>query len=186
MWGADRRSEAMGRGLNIFEDEETLSQFGDDGVIVSSHRLVTMRSDTRGETWERQVWDVPGFTSLSGFPRGIILEDGRTWLFPIYTSGGDGLIFRSADGGRSWRLHLAVPKVCNEWSLVEVSPGRVLAHIRHGHRWEDSEPDIAGTHRDELGTNYTLETWSDDACDTPPPSGPPAGLAQWFTRGACP
>ena len=69
-----------------------------------------------------------------------------------------------------------MPKVCNEWSLVEVSPGRVLAHIRHGHRWEDSEPDIAGTHRDELGTNYTLETWSDDGCDTPPPSGPPAGF----------
>ena len=25
-WGADRRAEAAGRGLNIFEDEETLSR----------------------------------------------------------------------------------------------------------------------------------------------------------------
>ncbi len=158
LWDFGRRAEAEARGLRIIEDE-IISQQLPGKLVVSGHRLVVIRSQDKGATWDRRTWTVPGYISLIGFPRGTVLEDG-TWLFPVYTSrkdgGGDGLIFRTADRGETWRLYLAVPRVCNEWALVEVAPGRVLGHLRWGYRWGHPEYDRM----------YTLEVWSEDGGTT--------------------
>ena len=151
-WNLDRRAEAEARGLRIIEDDIVSGQLPGK-LVVSGHRLSVIRSRDQGTSWERRTWTVPGYASLVGFPRGTILEDG-TWLFPVYTSrpDGDGLIFRSSDNGQTWRLHLCVPRVCNEWALVEVAPGKVLGHLRSGYRWGHPENDRI----------YALEVWSED------------------------
>ncbi|MEE2658224.1 MAG: sialidase family protein [Candidatus Latescibacterota bacterium] len=158
LWDPGRRDEAEARGLQIYEGDIINQQFPGK-LIVSGHQLVAIRSRDHGQTWDRRTWTVPGYTGLVGFPRGTVLANG-TWLFPIYArrpdSGVDGLIFRSTDVGETWRLHLAVPRVCNEWALVEVTPGKVLGHIRHGYRWGHPEDDRI----------YALEIWSEDGGKT--------------------
>ena len=156
LWDPERRAEADARGLRVFDKDAIINQMLPDHLVVSGHQLAVIRSHDQGKTWERRTWTVPGYKALTGFPRGTVLDDG-TWLFPIYTSlpsgeGGDGLIFRSCDDGETWRLHQAVPRICNEWALVEVAPGRVLGHIRLGYRWGHPEDDRI----------FTLEVWSED------------------------
>lgn len=154
LWDPARRAEAEARGLRAFDDA-IINQQLPGKLVVSGHRLVVIRSRDQGATWERRTWTVPGYRTLIGFPRGTVLEDG-TWLFPVYSSRTDGewdgLIFRSRDAGQTWRLHLSVPRVCNEWAVVEVAPGRVLGHLRSGYRWAHPEDDRM----------YALEVWSED------------------------
>ncbi len=154
LWDPSRRAEAEARGLRVMDDAIINRQLPGK-LVVSGHRLVAIRSRDRGATWERRTWTIPGYTGVTGFPRGTVLDDG-TWLFPVYTSrpdaGGDGLIFRSIDEGETWRLHLAIPRVCNEWAVVEVAPGRVLGHLRSAHRWGHPGDDRM----------YALEVWSED------------------------
>ena len=158
LWDLERRSEAEARGLVVYDDA-IINQQLPGKLVVSGHRLCAIRSRDQGASWERRIWTVPGYSAVTGFPRGTILEDG-TWLFPVYThrpdGGGDGLIFRSTDAGETWRLHLAVPRVCNEWALVEVAPGVVLGHLRQGYRWGHPEDDRI----------YALEVWSEDGGKT--------------------
>jgi hypothetical protein len=153
-WDPERRAEAEARGLRVYDDD-LLSGAYDGKLVVGGHRLAVIRSADRGASWERRTWTVPGYASVVGFPRGTVLEDG-TWLFPIYATtadgGCDGLLFRSVDGGDTWQLHLAVPRICSEWALVETAPGRVLGHIRHEPSW--GQP--LQRHM------YTLEVWSTD------------------------
>ena len=157
-WDPDRRAEAEARGLRV-HDDHLIAQAYPGKLVVGGHRLSVIRSSDRGATWERRTWTVPGYDTVTGFPRGTILEDG-TWLFPIYATRADGecdgLIFRSVDGGGTWRLHLAVERICSEWALVETAPGRVLGHIRRESTW--GEPRTQHMH--------TLEVWSDDGGQT--------------------
>ena len=159
LWDPDRRDEAEARGFSSYDHDPIIAQQLPGHLVVSGHRLVVIRSTDRGASWERRTWTVPGYKAVTGFPRGTVLEDG-TWLFPVYTSrsdgGGDGLIFRSEDAGATWRLHLAVPRLCNEWALVEVAPGQILGHMRWGSRWGHPEDDRI----------YALEVWSEDGGKT--------------------
>ena len=66
---------------------------------------------------------------------------------------GDALLFRSGDGGETWRLHRAIAGFKDELSIVEVDrSGVLLGHIRHGYRWGHPEDDRI----------YALEVWSED------------------------
>jgi len=156
-WASDRREEAGARGLGYIEDEAYTALFPDK-LIILGYRLSAIRSRDGGLSWDRRTWNVPGYKAVIGFPRGTVLEDG-TWLFPIYTTRTDGmrdcLIFRSGDGGETWHLHEAAPRIGSEWALVEAAPGRVLGHIRSAYSW--------GTGKDRF---YTLETWSEDGGKT--------------------
>ena len=153
-WDPSRRAEAEARGLEIHEDD-IARRLLPGKLVVAGHRLSVIRSRDRGATWERRTWTVPGYASLTGFPRGTVLEDG-TWLFPVYTQGGDGrgdsLVFRSSDNGETWRLHRCVPGVGNEWALVEAAPGKVLGHLRRASGWGNPPQTRI----------YSLEVWSED------------------------
>ena len=153
-WDPSRRAEAEARGLEIHEDD-IARRLLPGKLVVAGHRLSVIRSRDRGATWERRTWTVPGYASLTGFPRGTVLEDG-TWLFPVYTQGGDGrgdsLVFRSSDNGETWRLHRCVPGVGNEWALVEAAPGKVLGHLRRACGWGNPPQTRI----------YSLEVWSED------------------------
>ena len=124
--------------------------------MVAENKVFVQRSRDGGATWQRREWEVPGAHRLTGFPRSIVLADG-TILVPLYdeqrrrgTAQNDrSWIFRSEDGGESWRLMLmgrdSATGWGNETALVEVSPGRVLAHMR------------------QAPPGLVLESWSDDA-----------------------
>ena len=121
-----------------------------DAIMVGSNKVFVQRSTDKGKTWQRQEWTVPGVEHLTAFPRSAWLADG-TILVPVYGSDSDAqwrtYIWRSADGGETWRwlpMGAYVTGVNgNETSLLEVSPGCVLAHTR-------------------TEGSYLLETWSDD------------------------
>ena len=121
-----------------------------DAIMVGSNKVFVQRSTDEGKTWQRNEWTVPGVNHITAFPRSAWLADG-TILVPVYGSDSDAqwrtYIWRSGDGGETWRWLPMGSYVTgvngNETSLLEVSPGRVLAHTR-------------------TEGSYLLETWSDD------------------------
>ena len=150
LWDLERRAEAEARGLEAREHQHIPGK-----LLVRSYQLVVIRSRDEGHTWDRRTWIVPGYGYVYGLARGTALEDG-TLLYPVYARrkdrSCDSLLFRSTDGGETWRLHPAFPRVGSEWAIVEVSPGRLLGHIRSGYDWGDPEHPLI----------YALEVWSED------------------------
>ncbi|MCZ6676640.1 MAG: sialidase family protein [Candidatus Poribacteria bacterium] len=142
---AERQADAEAQGLSVHPHPADNA-----AIIVGGNKLFVQRSTDRGQTWERQEWIVPGVHHITAFPRSAWLADG-TILVPVYGSDAGAhrrtYVWRSADGGATWRLFpmsTYVPGVDgNETAVLEVSPGRVLAHTRT-----------------EQG--YLLEVWSDD------------------------
>ena len=137
--------------------------------MVSAYKLLVTRSWDKGAAWEGREWTVPGYTNVHGVPLHLLLmmlQDGA-FLYPIYAMWKDGtrhgLIFRSTDGGETWRLHGAYPRAGGEWSILEVESGLLLGHIRSGYRWghpRSPTPDlIGGSIGDRI---YALEVWSED------------------------
>ena len=148
---AARREELEARGLLVLPHpsrDESLA-------MVAENKVFVQRSRDGGATWQRREWEVPGAYRLTGFPRSVVLADG-TILVPLYDEHGRRgdrehdrcWVFRSPDGGTSWRLTLMGQDSAvgwgNETALVEVAPGRVLAHLRHA------------------PPGYLVESWSDD------------------------
>ena len=155
MWPAERRNEAEEQGRAVREP----IQEADRGVIaVGGNTVFVQRSTDKGRTWDRQDWTVPGMTNLAPHPRypnGGRLADG-TYLISMNdvsyfedSSTWRNYAWRSTDEGRSWSLHPmgthATGMKTNETTVMEVSPGRVLALLR--------------TERDP---RYLLERWSYD------------------------
>jgi len=151
-WSAERRAEAEARRLGVYPHEDP------DTIVVGGHRLFVQRSHDGGVTWERREWTVPECGYIIGFPRGIVLADGRTVLYPLRE--GDerrftrqAHVWRSGDAGRTWRLR-AFPqdiyqRTGDETALVEVEPGRVLALMRNANT--------------PGGSGSLMSVWSDDA-----------------------
>ena len=134
-WPKARRSGAEEMGLEV-----TKHPTG-DLISVGGYKLFVARSTDQGKTWSRREWIVPGMRTVRGNRPATFLEDG-TFLHGVYTTDlrGDAYtyVWRSADGGTTWRLHPMGSQVfaleCNETGMVEVSPGRVLAHVRNDRR----------------------------------------------------
>src|SRR5262249_33202937 len=143
-WSAERRAEAEQEGATFREHPS-----GDlTRIVASSNILFVQRSRDGGQSWTRQEWRLPGLTNLTTFPRWTVLTDG-TILLPAYADaahvdGSHVLILRSVDSGLTWWPVPVPGNIGDEAAVVEVSPGRVLAHIRHGRM----QP--------------LLESWSDD------------------------
>ena len=141
-WPAGRKADAEARGLIVRPHPSDEGQ-----VMVGGHRLFVQRSADKGRTWARQEWVVPGVGQITAFPRSTRLADGTVLVSPYGTDlQGQrwNYVWRSADGGETWRLILMSPHVAgvSEMALLEVSPGRVLAHIRNQddcllERWSD-------------------------------------------------
>ena len=124
-------------------------------AMVAENKVFVQRSRDGGASWQRQEWEVPGAYRLTGFPRPAVLADG-TILVPLYDEHARlerrdldrCWLLRSADGGATWRLRLMGQDHHagwgNELALVEVAPGRVLAHLRH------------------VPPGFLVESWSDD------------------------
>lgn len=148
---ASRREELVGRGLLVLPHPSKAESL----AMVAENKVFVQRSRDGGVTWQRQEWEVPGAYRLTGFPRAIVLAGGAI-LVPLYDEHGRrgdrehdrSWVFRSPDGGASWRLTLMGQDRAAGWgdeaALVEVSPGRVLAHLRHA------------------PPGYLVESWSDD------------------------
>ena len=146
-WAEERRAEAEELGLNIHEHPD------DSGLIsVGGYKLFVQRSEDKGKTWTRREWVVPGMSSVSGNRPPTFLEDG-TVVYHLYALDVRGdthnYIWRSTDHGDTWRLHPMgthhFALEVDETGMVEVTPGRILAHQRV-----------------ETGPQYLVERWSDD------------------------
>ena len=152
-WPASRRAEAEGLRLGVYPHPQ-----GDDRIVVGNNRIITQHQDERGAAWQRREFIVPEVAYVQGFRSGLLLADGQTLLF--WLREGDesryrrqAHIFRSGDGGNSWRLR-AFPqdiyeRTGDETFLLEVAPGQVLAMVRNAN--------FPG------GSGSLMECWSDDA-----------------------
>ena len=133
-WTAGRREEAEELGLQVGEHPND-----DNTISVGGYRLYVARSADQGKSWSRRDWVVPGVRKVSGNRPPTFLEDG-TYLYHVYTTDlrGDAYnyIWRSTDSGDTWRLlpmgSQSFAVAPDETAMVEVSPGRVLAHSRVG------------------------------------------------------
>lgn len=150
-WPAERLAEVEALGLQMrvhpFDPENTL--------LVGGHKLFVQRSTDRGTTWQRRESVVPGVKIASGNRPPTYLADG-TILYHVYTEDlrGDSYsyVWRSTDHGATWQLNPmgthAFSLMTNETGMVEVSPGRVLAHSR--------------SEAEDHDQRYLMERWSDD------------------------
>jgi hypothetical protein len=152
-WPASRRDEAKALRLRIRSHPA-----GDERIMVGSRRLYAQRSTDQGKTWSRREWTVPECGVPIGFPRGLLLRDGRTLLYQVREQDDEqfrrqGHAWRSPDGGETWGLRPfpagVYQRTGNEAPFIETKSGRDLALMR----------DFGGG----LGTGYLLEMWSDDA-----------------------
>lgn len=153
VWPSTRRQEAEGRGLRIIPHP-----FDNDSIQVGGHKLFVQRSTDHGKSWRRREWDLPNMSILNGNRPPLFLSDG-TILLHLYGVDRVGnhshYIWRSSDEGRTWRMYPMGTHgygiESNETGMVEVSPGRILAHTR-----VEAVDD----------NRYLLERWSDDAGKT--------------------
>ena len=153
VWPRERQGEAEAMGL--LEHDHPNGK-GEE-IVIGMPKLFVQRSRDQGQTWERQEWPVPGFSLLFGFPRWIRLQAGNI-LLPVYGRSQDGshgqvFVWRSDETGDNWRLLPICSSISDvagdETCLLEVEPGRVLAHIRHATKGKDVH-------------GYLLESWSED------------------------
>jgi len=145
VWPSEKGKALEERGLVIREH-----QVDDDKLVSGWDRMFSQRSTDGGKTWDRREYVVPAVQHIMAFPRPIKLAGGVI-LIPVSATNPDGsrrsFTWRSADGGRTFRLVPMAPAPCTqEISFLEVSPGRLLALVR-------AEP----------APGYLLEMWSDDA-----------------------
>ena len=145
VWNTDRKAEAESRSL-LVRSHPTDS----DSIIVGGHKLFVQRSTDGGKTWSRREWEVPGVHSLMAFLRHAVLADGSL-LVTVYGSTPEArrcnYVLRSTDLGETWRFlsmgaHASAEG--SETALLEVSPGRILAHTRNEaatllDRWSDDD-----------------------------------------------
>ena len=147
VWPSEKRLVIEEKGLEIRTHPV------DEGKIVSGcNRMFVQRSADGGRTWDRREYTVPGFAHIQSFPRSIELVDG-TILIPggakRLGGGYQSYNWRSADGGRTFRLFLmGAPPSSDESTFLEISPDRILALARAN--WASH-------------TGHLLEMWSDDA-----------------------
>jgi hypothetical protein len=145
VWPTEKLGEIEGMGLMIQEHQT------DPGKFVSGwNRLFFQRSNDGGKSWDRREYTVPGVFHIMAFPRPIKLVDGAI-LIPVASDTENGgqrtFLWRSDDGGGTFRLvPMGINPCTQEMSLLEYSPGRLLALVR-------AEPE----------PGYLLEMWSDDA-----------------------
>ena len=153
VWPAERRREAEDQDLDVREHPADA-----DSITVGGHNLFVQRSTDGGRNWSRRVWDAAAHRLLA-FSRPAHLADGAI-LVPLYDGDPQGgrstYVFRSGDGGRTWRFLPMGPHaqgvLANETALLEVSAGRVLALSRTA---------TAASRRQDYG--YLVESWSDDS-----------------------
>ena len=134
-WPSECRAEAENLGLQVVDHPM-------GGLIsVGGYKLFTARSTDQGNTWSRREWVVPGMKIVSSNRPATFMEDG-TLLHHVYATDLRGeaynYVWRSTDNGETWRLYPMGSQVyaleCNETGMVEVSPGRILAHARNDRR----------------------------------------------------
>lgn len=152
-WPASRRQEAEALRRGVYAHPTDSRR-----IVVGNTSIYVRRQDYRGATWQEREYVVPEAAYIQGFTRaGIALADGRTLLF--WLREGDEAryrrqahVFRSADGGVTWRLR-SMPqdiyhRTGDETVLLEVAPGQILAMMRNANT--------------PGGCGNLMESWSDD------------------------
>ena len=133
--------DETGGGLTVLPDESLMisfySRFGPSGAPSQAW---TSRSTDRGQTWSRAT---PTSDQDTRARSAVIAMSNGEILAPIYRSmfskeGHQGIAAISSDHGATWKNYL-VPNApsgeLNEWSVLEVEPGRIIGL----HRDEDQE-----------------------------------------------
>ncbi|MAG37233.1 MAG: hypothetical protein CL878_13445 [Dehalococcoidia bacterium] len=153
-WPASRRAEAEGLRRGVYPHPTD-----DDRIVVGNTSIYVRRREQPGEPWQEREYIVPEAAYIQGFTRsGVLLADGQTLLFwlregdqPRYQR--QAHVFRSADGGLTWRLRSfpqdIFARTGDETVLLEVAPGQILAMMRNANT--------------PGGGGHLMESWSDDA-----------------------
>ena len=155
LWSEERAQEARDEGRAVRESP----YLADRGIVaVGGNSVFVQRSTDRGRTWDRRDWTVPGMTNLAPHPRypnrgrlsnGTILVSMNDVSYSEDSAGWRNFVWRSADDDRSWSLHPmgthSTGMKTNETTIIESSPGRVLA-----------------LQRPEREPQHLLERWSYD------------------------
>ncbi len=137
LWPEERAQEARDEGRAVRESP----YLADRGVVaVGGNSVFVQRSTDHGRTWDRRDWTVPGMTNLAPHPRypnrgrlsnGAILVSMNDVSYSEDSAGWRNFVWRSTDEGRSWSLHPmgthSTGMKTNEATVIEASPGRVLA-----------------------------------------------------------
>ncbi|MBX3414010.1 MAG: exo-alpha-sialidase [Pirellulales bacterium] len=129
----DDRNAAI---LALSDDDWLVSYNTYTADLVS--RPVIVRTLDGGRTWSapQMVADIDARTRSAA----IKLSSGEL-LLPIYRAQGNGsLCARSEDNGKTWQIVPLADSdgyVGDEWSLAEVSPGRVVGIHRNNHSTRD-------------------------------------------------
>ena len=90
--------------------------------------MVTLSHD-HGHTWTRpEEIKLPAHDFVAPFQRMVCLADG-TMLMPAYTGQG-ALVLRSRDNGRTWGDVTAIGPGFNEYAMLRLPDGRLLAAMR--------------------------------------------------------
>ena len=140
-WRGDRLGRARGTGGWNEAERGSLEGF--------FHAMYVARSTDGGRTWSEPVeLDSRPFDMAGGLTRPLVLRDGTTLLsqglrfgsgydsvpdcqpLPPARMGIRGVIYRSADGGRTWGDRTLMLNNGCEARLVELESGRLLAAVR--------------------------------------------------------
>lgn len=159
----------LGVSLAVMSDQSLLvsywSRFSAGGY---SQPWVT-RSTDDGQTWQESIPISDQDTRSRGEP--VEMSNGQIFV-PIYRSmyhkdGLQSIAAVSGDGGRTWQNHLvpnASAKESNEWSALEVEPGRIIGLLRdecpatRGLLWKTESHDFGRTWMIPIATNVRDST----------------------------